>query len=497
MDQPGGITIAYDSWYDLQAADAVHKVGHVRLMVQWNEDGSLLLVEATGTGWRVRYHSFTLSELSAYTPRYYVNMEGAPGNYVQPTISFLGASENDGFQLFWNPIESDDLAGMRLFRLHGEEWIPHSGGLLPLYPNQAQLTIESAYRLRTVSATDTTVLSLVSDAYSFAGDSPQVLIVDGFDRYGGAGSWDLPYHDFAYSLGKVLKTLGLSYATAANEAIESGQLKLNKYNAVFWFLGDESTQHETFNDIEQERVKEYLKQGGKLFVSGSEIAWDLDNKGSNSDKSFIHNYLKVGYGEDDSGSHTVLGEAGTPFADLSFAFDDGSGGIYEEDYPDVFTLKNGSSVLLRYGNQKIAAVGFQGNFTGRSSGAVVTMGFPLETILEEDARIKLIAAILSFFNMDYNDLDELFTPKQFLLSPAYPNPFNQHISFKLYSAVSAPLLLTMVNLKGQIVYEREWQFKHLGEQTISVDFPQLSSGVYFYQLRQNQQMVAGKITLLK
>ncbi len=32
-----------------------------------------------------------------------------------------------------------------------------------------------------------------------------------------------------------------------------------------------------------------------FFVSGSEIGWDLDNKGSADDKVFYNNYLKANY----------------------------------------------------------------------------------------------------------------------------------------------------------------------------------------------------------
>ncbi len=52
-------------------------------------------------------------------------------------------------------------------------------------------------------------------------------------------------------------------------------------------VGDESTDEETFSSAEQSVVIPYLQQGGKMFISGSEIAWDLDYQGSSIDKSFI------------------------------------------------------------------------------------------------------------------------------------------------------------------------------------------------------------------
>ena len=65
-------------------------------------------------------------------------------------------------------------------------------------------------------------------------------------------------------------------------------------------LGDESTEHETFSAAEQILVQQYLESGGKIFVSGSEIGWDLFEKGTPSDKNFYTNYLKAIYKSDDA-----------------------------------------------------------------------------------------------------------------------------------------------------------------------------------------------------
>ena len=48
-------------------------------------DGEILVVESAGssTGWRVGYQSYSYSELTDYSPRYYIHMEGAP---VRSTI---------------------------------------------------------------------------------------------------------------------------------------------------------------------------------------------------------------------------------------------------------------------------------------------------------------------------------------------------------------------------------------------------------------------------
>jgi hypothetical protein len=75
----GPITLPYTSWDKIQAGDAVHKEGHVRLAVTSLQDGSILTLESAGTAtdWGVGYTLYSLAELEGYSPRYYINMEGA------------------------------------------------------------------------------------------------------------------------------------------------------------------------------------------------------------------------------------------------------------------------------------------------------------------------------------------------------------------------------------------------------------------------------------
>jgi hypothetical protein len=82
MDDPayGPITLPYTSWEDLQVGDAVHRHGHVRMALGTLPGGEVLVVESAGssTGWRVGYQTYSYSELTDYSPRYYIHMEGAP-----------------------------------------------------------------------------------------------------------------------------------------------------------------------------------------------------------------------------------------------------------------------------------------------------------------------------------------------------------------------------------------------------------------------------------
>jgi hypothetical protein len=52
----------------------------------------------------------------------------------------------------------------------------------------------------------------------------------------------------------------------------AGDVNLAGYDTVVWILGEESTEDDTFNATEQEKVEQFLAAGGNLFLSGAEIS---------------------------------------------------------------------------------------------------------------------------------------------------------------------------------------------------------------------------------
>ncbi|MCK4447315.1 MAG: hypothetical protein KAW56_09565, partial [Candidatus Marinimicrobia bacterium] len=366
-----------------------------------NPNGTILAVEAAGssTGWKVDYSSYTLSNLSNYTPRYYIHMEGVLVPPEPPVL--LSTTQSDSGRIHWIFQSLDNTDGVIIERQIDES------GWEELFPDSV-FSIDQTYcttdivnslpnyfRLRSLNVSKESIESMQTDAYGFYNNisvTEKVLIVDGFDRTESSGSWHLPYHSFAQWMGEALYEAGVSFETAANETVISGDILLDDYNAVFWILGDESTHDETFSNTEQDIVKSYLKNGGQLFVSGSEIAWDLDQDNSSSgttpaDEQFLYNYLKADYKQDNSGINNVQGITGSIFDGLSFQFDDGSQGIYEEDYPDVINSINGSSACLKYSSTLFAGIQYEGVFPdGTHPGKLVYLSFPWETIIENPAK---------------------------------------------------------------------------------------------------------------
>ncbi|MCG3121252.1 MAG: hypothetical protein ALAOOOJD_04259 [bacterium] len=358
---------------------------------------------------------------------------------AQPTL--FSITQPSTMIVKWLANTETDLLGYRLYS--SPDNVSWSPALTETQLSKSQtsadfgvLTGEKYFRLTAVDTVAPPNESPNSDVYGFAAASrrERILIVDGFDRFGGSGSWQKSWHDFAFHYGHAIAANGFSFETCANEAIISGAVSLVDYQAVFWLLGDESTTDETFSAAEQTRVRAYLQNGGNLFVSGSEVAWDLDTQaqGSSLDEAFLHDYLKADYVADDANNLSVSGVAGSIFAGLNFAYGTSP---YPEDYPDAINAFGGGAICLRYGNGLNAGVQFAGTFpNGVRPGKLVYLGFAFETIAGAAARQEVMRRVLEFFlsttAVAANAPSE-GVPAEFMLLPNYPNPFSSATASRL------------------------------------------------------------------
>ena len=76
-----------------------------------------------------------------------------------------------------------------------------------------------------------------------------------------------------------------------------------------------------------------------MFISGSEIGYDLEAQGSDTDKDFYQNYLKADYISDAAGGHQGVYSGYDLFNTMFDAidtinYDNGSQGAYNADWPD-------------------------------------------------------------------------------------------------------------------------------------------------------------------
>ena len=231
-------------------------------------------------------------------------------------------------------------------------------------------------RARVTGVDDAEVLA--SDAYR-VDDAPIVLVVDGFDRVLD-GSFGGLRHDFAALVGEAAG----SVATVSHRAITEDGFDLASWPTVLWLLGDESATDRSLSTAEQQILKSYVDAGGRLVVSGSELAWELGQ--TTAGASFLDHCFGAKYLADNSGSHTIAGAGAlSSIGSATFA---STGAPYLCPYPDALGATASGEVLLVYGGGKAAAVG--------AFGRGVLVGFPLELLDSAAKRAAVTQALLGF-----------------------------------------------------------------------------------------------------
>jgi hypothetical protein len=497
------ITTQYTDWNLLRPGDAIHKVGHVRLFLERNQNGSFKIVEASGRDWGVAYWSYTASDLSTYTPRYYNSM-ASDYSFNRPEL-LKAEIVSDKVQLTWNA----DTTGISSFKIYassnGKDW------------TEIQ-TVDSSVKTTIIPITNNIfsfrISSVSSDASQTEGNwsnvlsakmgnaEEKVLIVDGFERDNGSGSWQGPGHTFVNKYAAALNTLDKSYESIKNSLVSDSSVLLQNYESVYWILGDESTEHETFNSTEQALVKSYLESGGQLFVSGSEIGWDLSYRGSVEDKAFYNNYLKANYISDGAGVLNALGASGSIFDGLSVRF----GQTYEEDYPDEINAANGSSLCFNYSNNKGAGILYTGVFgSSTHSGKLIHFAFPVETIADDSTFNLLITKSSNFFDGITSIEESLISPSEFSLSQNYPNPFNPSTIIEFNVPIESVfgikslnrVVLKVYDLLGNEIAKLVDEDKSAGHYSIVFIASDLASGVYFYTLNVGAFSSTRKMVLIR
>jgi len=137
----------------------------------------------------------------------------------------------------------------------------------------------------------------------------------------------------------ILDNIGILYDT-----VTSANADLTQYAVVLWICKGSTT----LSSAEESAIAAFLDAGGKLFISGEDIGWAMNNYND----SFYANYLHASYIDDSSNIDTLDGITGDPVSD-------GFAGIpITGSYPDVIAPADAYAVYSFY-------------YTGSTSGAAL------------------------------------------------------------------------------------------------------------------------------
>lgn len=346
-------------------------------------------------------------------------------------------------------------------------------------------------------------------------DEVSILVVNGFDRVSGTNNT----FDFIRRHGPAIQNAGYAFDACANEVIENGLIDMNNYFIVDWILGEEGTATSSFTAVEQAEVMDFLEAGRALFVSGSEIGYDLVAQGNSTDYAFYTDYLKSVYVSDAAGGHQgtyeAYGTSGTIFTELTnISFDNGSHGTYDVDWPDGIKPTGGSSVNLKYSGvdystQGGAGIEYIGSF-GSSSvpSGLVHLAIPFETIYPEETRKSVMSSVLNYFYSNLNiETQPDPQPMTLAITAIYPNPANLHVKIEI-QLPSEPFPLTaslqILDLLGRKISEIPFPTQLSSGSKITLTWNGITSsgnraatGTYIAKLKTKRRNISKKFTLLK
>lgn len=405
-----------------------------------------------------------------------------------PALSSVGGSA-DTLQIRWDQSPDADLAGYRFyFSYDGESWTeskdesdlgPDTTGFsVPGFPPNSNIYFY-------LEAVDNAPLPNVSDQTDVYGArnsaASEVLIVDGFDR--DTGYRNRGWHAFAVTYGQALNALGHSYHTVSNDAVIDGAVKIERYPVVLWMLGDDRRDFGTLSPEEQNAVRNYLEQGGKLLISGTRLASDLWRDGSSQERDFFRTYLKTGFQEVTTGHGSIQGAEGSFLSGFTAQLDTVA---YPADSIDALQTEYDGEPILTGMNGEVFGTGYRGTVgEGTTESGVVVSSIPVSILGDADAREEFLTQLLTYFNLRTTGIagePEHSTPADFQFSGCYPNPFNQSTQFNITTTKTLDFRYSVHNLTGRRVYTSTGQSLDPGEYTFNWSASGNPSGIYLVRL---------------
>ena len=108
----------------------------------------------------------------------------------------------------------------------------------------------------------------------------------------------------------------------------------------------------------------------------------------------------------------------------------------------------------------------------------------------------VVADALNPYLFDQVDNNNMIV-SDFELISTYPNPFNPVTNINYIVNEASNISISVFDLLGRKIQTLDNGFKHSGEYQLSWDASYLSSGIYYIQISNENQLINQKVTLLK
>ena len=315
--------------------------------------------------------------------------------------------------------------------------------------------------------------------YGLTTNDVQVLIVDD----DGAQTYESLYAG-------ALTAAGLTYGIWPVSCGQVTAADLAEFDAAIWELG---LQYPTLAEADRAAVAGYLDGGGKLFITGQELGWEMDDEGGEA-LAWYNTYMHVNFVNDDANRDALNGVTGDPISDgMTLALTASLNPSPDEISPrDAFT-----TTIFTY----TGTVYSGGVRVDTGVYRLVYLGFGYEAITTQENRDLLLARAMEWLGLTSASAPEELSPSLPWVR-ACPNPAPGRTTLSYNLPLPGRVTLEIYGPDGGVVRtlarDREPAGPHAvvwdGRDARGVQCP---TGIYFYRLETPQAVPAGKLILMR
>jgi len=216
---------------------------------------------------------------------------------------------------------------------------------------------------------------------------PQVLLVDDDDGVNNVEGY--------YT--KVLDEYNIGYVVWNHSVNGTPPTEFKNFPVVIWLC---EWTFPSLDATDRAWIKDYLNLGGRLFLSGQDIGWDLGaidgteyTASGGASKDFLNNYLHADFILDDSKYDDLTGVVGDPIGDgLTFDVKQ-PGRTRDQQFPDEIAPLNGAISIFEYPNKNSGAIRYEGDYR------LVYFAFGgYEAIVDSMTRKIVLSRVLNWLN---------------------------------------------------------------------------------------------------
>jgi hypothetical protein len=268
-------------------------------------------------------------------------------------------------------------------------------------------------------------------------------------------------------------------------------------DVVIWFTGDAWQNGTTITAEDQTMLSSYLDQGGRLFLSGQGIGFDIRTD------PFFTNYIHGIYRQNYPGHFDLLAIAGDPIGDnLDLMISGGNGANNQVRHHSTDLDASGLATPIFAWGTPPGTGGYPAHKVATDTYRLVYLGFGFEAIDNATDRSTVMQRSLDWLlgSTAAGDPPNAL-PNEFAVGQNYPNPFNPETTIPFVLPERANVTVHVFDVLGREVATLTEGMQEAGVHAIRFNGADLSSGLYFYRLEaatvSNTVSATRKLMLLK